>query len=105
MESEARLVMHDHGLPRPDLQHLIYGRDGECWRVDFAWPDARVAAEYDSVEWHAGRTEMLRDRARFAGIQDIGWIVIPIVAADVRTNPSRLCERIRTQLNRPPRVF
>ena len=105
MESEARLVMHDHGLPRPDLQHLICGRDGECWRVDFAWPDARVAAEYDSVEWHAGRTEMLRDRARFAGIQDIGWIVIPIVAADVRTNPSRLCERIRTQLNRPPRVF
>ena len=36
MESEARLVMFQHGLPRPELQHLIHGRDGECWRVDFA---------------------------------------------------------------------
>ena len=104
MESEARLVMLDHGLPRPELQYLIRGRGGECWRVDFAWPGARVAAEYDSVEWHAGRAEMLRDRARFAGIQDVGWIVIPIVAADVRSTPARLCERIRTQLNRSPMV-
>lgn len=36
MESEARLFMFQHGLPRPELQHLIHGRDGECWRVDFA---------------------------------------------------------------------
>lgn len=100
MESEARLVMLDHGLPRPELQYLINGRAGEQWRVDFAWPDARVAAEYDSVQWHAGRTEMLRDKARFAGVQDAGWIVIPIVADDVRRTPARLCERIRVQLSR-----
>lgn len=100
MESEARLVMLDHGLPRPELQYLIRGRNGERWRVDFAWPDARVVAEYDSVEWHAGRVEMLRDKARFAGVQDAGWIVIPIVADDVRRNPARLCDRIRAQLSR-----
>lgn len=100
MESEARLVMLDHGLPRPELQYLIRGRDGECWRVDFAWPEAMVAAEYDSVQWHAGRDEMLRDKARFAGVQDVGWIVIPIVAGDVRRSPARLCERIRLQLHR-----
>lgn len=100
MESEARLVMLDHGLPRPELQYLINGRAGEQWRVDFAWPEARVAVEYDSVQWHAGRTEMLRDKARFAGIQDAGWIVIPIVADDVRRAPARLCERIAVQLRR-----
>jgi len=100
MESEARLVMLDHGLPRPELQYLIRGRADERWRVDFAWPDARLAAEYDSVEWHAGRMEMLRDKARFAGVQDAGWIVIPIVADDVRRTPVRLCERIRVQLSR-----
>ncbi|MGV1006651.1 MAG: hypothetical protein ACOYEV_18215 [Candidatus Nanopelagicales bacterium] len=100
MESEARLVMLDHGLPRPELQYLIRGRDGECWRVDFAWPAQRVAAEYDSVEWHAGRKEMLRDKARFAGVQDAGWIVVPIVAGDVRRTPARLCARIAAQLRR-----
>ena len=100
MESEARLVMLEHGLPRPELQHLIHGRDGECWRVDFAWPEARVAAEYESVQWHAGRVEMINDKVRFAGVQDVGWTLIPIVVADVRRTPGRLCDRIRGHLDR-----
>lgn len=104
MESEARLVMHDHGLPPPELQYLIHGRHGECWRVDFAWPDARVAVEYDSVEWHAGRVEMLRDRSRFAGVQDVGWTVVPIVVDDVRRTPAAMCERIARHLSRGRRT-
>jgi hypothetical protein len=100
MESEARLVMLDHGLPCPELQHLISGRHGESWRVDFAWPHARVLAEYESVAFHAGRLEMLRDKERFAGLQDAGWIVIPIVVSDVRRNQDRFCERIRYHLQR-----
>jgi hypothetical protein len=100
MESEARLVMLEHGLPRPELQHLIHGRHGECWRVDFAWPEARVAAEYESVEWHAGRTEMLNDKVRFAGVQDVEWTVVPIVVSDVRRTPGRMCDRIRRHLER-----
>ena len=68
--------------------------------MDFAWPRARVAVEYDSVEWHAGRAELLRDRVRFAGIQDAGWIVVPIVVDDVRRTPARMCDRIAVQLGR-----
>lgn len=98
MESEARLAMIDHGLPLPELQHLITGRDGELWRVDFAWPEARVAAEYDSVQFHSGPAALVRDRKRIAGIQEMGWIVIPIVAADVRRDPARMCARIRRHL-------
>ena len=98
MESEARLVMLDHGLPAPALQYEIEGLDSQRWRVDFAWPDARVAAEYDSVEWHAGRDEMLRDRARFAAIQELGWVMIPIVSDDVRKRPARLANRIAFHL-------
>ncbi|SON62120.1 hypothetical protein MSIMFI_03641 [Mycobacterium simulans] len=101
MESEARLVMIDHGLPLPELQYSIYGRDGELWRVDFAWPDARLAAEYESVEWHAGRNEMLRDKARWGMIQELGWTIVPIVVDDVRHEPYRLVQRIATHLSRP----
>ncbi|UMB72331.1 hypothetical protein [Mycobacterium paraterrae] len=99
MESESRLVMIDHGLPLPVLQHEIRGRSGERWRVDFAWPDVRVAAEYESVAWHAGRDEMLRDKVRSAQIQELGWTLIPIVVYDVRHNPGRLAERIASHLN------
>lgn len=100
MESEARLVMIDYGLPRPELQYTIHGANGERWRVDFAWPDARVAAEYESVEWHAGRAEMLRDKTRFAGVQETGWTLVPIVADDVRRRPERLAQRINGHLKR-----
>jgi hypothetical protein len=47
MESEARLVMIDGGLPSPVLQYEIVDRNLQTWRVDFAWPDRRVAVEYD----------------------------------------------------------
>jgi hypothetical protein len=100
MESEARLVMLDHGLPRPELQYTVHGIHGERWRVDFAWPDARVAAEYESVEWHAGRTEMLRDKARFAGVQEMGWTVVPIIVDDIRRRPERLARRLESHLTR-----
>jgi hypothetical protein len=101
MESEARLVMIDHGLPLPELQYPIYGHDGELWRVDFAWPAARLAAEYESIDWHAGRNQMLRDKTRWGKIQELGWTIVPIVVDDVRREPNRLAQRIAGHLNRP----
>ncbi len=101
MESEARLVMIDRGLPLPELQHQIVGRSDEFWRVDFAWPAVRLAAEYESIDWHVGREEMLRDKTRWAKIQELGWTIIPIVVDDVRREPDRLADRIATHLNRP----
>ncbi len=100
MESEARLVMLDYGLPMPELQYEIRGNRGEVWRVDFAWPEARVCAEYESVQWHAGRAEMLRDKRRFAGIQELDWTMIPIVVGDVREEPQRFADRIAYHLAR-----
>lgn len=101
MESEARLVMIDHGLPLPELQYPIRDHDGELWRVDFAWPEVHLAAEYESIDWHAGPKEMLRDKRRWGKIQEIGWTIIPIVVHDVRREPDRLALRIATHLERP----
>ncbi|MFZ0833496.1 MAG: hypothetical protein WAM92_10490 [Mycobacterium sp.] len=100
MESEARLVMIDYGLPLPELQYEIRSPNGESWRVDFAWPEERIAAEYESIEWHSGPAAMRRDKSRCAGVQELGWTVIPIVVGDVRTNPQRLAQRIDTHLLR-----
>lgn len=100
MESEARLVMIDHGLPLPELQYPIHGHGGEMWRVDFAWPDMRLAAEYESIEWHAGPAEMLRDKTRRAKLQELGWTIVPIVVDDVRREPGRLAARIARHLDR-----
>jgi hypothetical protein len=100
MESEARLVMIDGGLPVPVLQHEIIDSRGKQRRLDFAWPEAMVAAEYDSDEWHSGADAMRRDREKLAAVQDLGWIVVPIVADDVRRRPHLLVNRIDGHLRR-----
>jgi very-short-patch-repair endonuclease len=100
MESEARLVFIDGGLPAPELQFKIVDRFGEVWRVDFAWPDAMVVAEYDSMEWHASADAFKRDRIRTARLQECGYTVVPVVVNDVRNRPSELVGRISYHLGR-----
>ncbi|GAY18932.1 hypothetical protein [Mycobacterium sp. shizuoka-1] len=99
MESEARLVMIEGDLPSPVLQFEVVDSRGRLRRLDFAWPAQRVAAEYDSDEWHVGPDALRRDRAKQAALQDLGWIVVPIVADDVRRQQRALVNRIRAHLS------
>jgi hypothetical protein len=100
MESEARLAMIDGGLPRPVLQYEIIDGNGELRRVDFAWPEERVAVEYDGEDWHSGAEAMRRDRRRQAALQDVLWTVIPIVFEDVRYRAWDFVARIDRHLCR-----
>lgn len=98
MESEARLVIIDGGLPAPVLQYELIDGRGQLRRLDFAWPDYRVAAEYDGMDWHSGADAMLADRNRTSALMDIRWTVVPIVFEDVRRRPDDLVSRIAMQL-------
>jgi hypothetical protein len=100
MESEARLVFIDGGLPLPELQYEIVDRCGQLWRVDFAWPEAKVVAEYESMEWHASPAALKHDRTKTARLQECGWTTVPIVVDDVRHHPLDLVDRIFWQLDR-----
>ena len=94
MESESRLVFIEGGLPAPVLQYEIIDLHGELWRLDFAWPEAMVAAEYDSMEWHANPDRWQRDRIKAARLADMGWKLVPIVVDDVRRHPVDLVTRV-----------
>lgn len=102
MESEARLVFIDGGLPLPELQYEITDLHGKLWRVDFAWPDSKVVAEYDSVEWHANPEGWKHDRMKAARLQECGWLSVPMVVDDVREQPYELVNRIFGHLERAP---
>ena len=100
MESEARLVFIDGGLPSPELQYEIVDRCGDLWRVDFAWPGAMVVAEYESMEWHASSAALKHDRVKTSRLQECGYTVVPIVVEDVRHKPFDLVARIFYHLDR-----
>jgi hypothetical protein len=100
MESEARLAMIDGGLPTPELQFEVVDGNGELRRLDFAWPDQRVAIEYDGMDWHSGPDAMKRDRRRQAALGDIDWVVSAVTFEDVRYRPWEFVGRIDAQLRR-----
>ena len=43
------MVMIDGGVELPELQYEVRDLDGRLWRLDFAWPESRLAAEYDKA--------------------------------------------------------
>lgn len=100
MESEARLVMIDGGVPPDALQYEIVDRNGQTWRVDFAWPDLRVAVEYDGFDWHSSQESFRRDRQKRAALQEVGWVVLSIVFDDVRHRSWDMLRRIEVELRR-----
>jgi hypothetical protein len=100
MESEARLVMIDGGVPTPVLQHEVIDRDGRLWRLDFAWPDQLFAVEYDGFDFHSDPEALRRDRQKRAALHELGWVVTGIVADDVRRRSWDLVRRIELELDR-----
>ena len=77
-------------LPPPARQHRVLADGRFIARIDFAYPDARVAIEAMSYRWHSGRREWLRDETRFRRLKDLGWRVLEVTDEDISTRGSRL---------------
>lgn len=100
MESEARLMMVDGGLPSPELQYELVDRSGRLWRLDFAWPSARLAVEYDGFDWHSDPDSLRRDRQKRAALRELDWNLMSIVSDDVRRRPYYTVRQIKAERER-----
>jgi len=97
-ETRLRLLVVDGGLPPPVAQYVVRDSRGFVARVDLAWPQLRVAVEYDGA-WHAERGQFARDRQRLNRLQAAGWQVVFVTAADLH-RPAELLAAIRAALRR-----
>jgi uncharacterized protein DUF559 len=95
-ETRVRLVLLSGGLPSPVAQYVVRGAAGFVARVDFAWPEDRLALEYDGT-WHSEPGQFARDRERLNRLTAAGWRVLFVTAADLR-RPERLVARVRAAL-------
>ena len=82
-ESWLRLAIHDAGLVMPEPQFWVELQGVPVYRLDLAYPRARVAVEYDGWEAHE-RTEEQgeNDRARRKWLEDNGWTVVVVRRGD-----------------------
>ena len=91
-----RLLLHRSRLPDPVAQYVVRNDDGFVARVDFAWPDRRLAVEHEG-RWHGERQNVAKDRARLNRLTAAGWTVL-FVTAEELADPVRLVARIAAAL-------
>jgi hypothetical protein len=85
-------VLADGGLPAPVPQHRVEV-GGQRYRLDFAYPDRKVAIEYDGWDTHRSRSSFDADRRRDRLLQLDGWVVVRITS---RTSDAELLDTVRT---------
>jgi hypothetical protein len=75
------------GLPPPHLQYEIPLRHGFL-HVDAAWPEVKLAVEFDGAAFHADRDAWQRDLRRDAALAAAGWVVLRFSYTDVTERPT-----------------
>ncbi|MBQ1029437.1 hypothetical protein KBX26_05370 [Micromonospora sp. C97] len=78
-ESHLRVRLVLGGLPRPAVQHPIRLPVGVVLHPDLAWPQYRVAVEYDGT-WHSDAEQLHRDRRRLNQLVAAGWLVLHVTS-------------------------
>lgn len=73
-ESWTRLVMHDAGLPKPDVQIEVLDEHGNVIaRIDLGYKDFKVGIEYNGKEFHSSEAQIAHDAKREEMLTGRGW--------------------------------
>lgn len=98
-ESWMRLVLVDGGLPEPVLDYDVFGAHGEFIGCsELAYPDARVAVEYES-DGHLTRHQLERDIDKYTAYGVAGWRTIRLTRSLVFRAPNEAVRRVRVALD------
>lgn len=98
-ETLTRLMLVRAGLPAPQTQVRVADADGGLVAyLDMAWPELRVAVEYDGAQHWTDPRQRRRDIERLAALENLGWIVIR-VSSDMLRTPAAVVARVRAALD------
>jgi len=97
-ETLARSALLSIGLPVPQTQVPVATHLGTFW-ADLGWSEWRLLAEFDgAVKYGAGTADVvLKEKRRQDAIDEAGWRVMRLTAADLR-DPAALLRRLRRVL-------
>jgi len=104
MESRLRLLLHDAGLPKPTPQFKVVtpttsstGSTGSgkfIARVDLAYPQWRIAIEYEG-DHHREQATFRKDVHRFNALRAAGWLALRFTADDVLRRSEQIPQTVR----------
>lgn len=92
-ESRLRVLLRLAGSD-PQPQYVVRDAGGrQLARVDLAFPEQRVAIEYDGA-WHGAPGQLAKDRRRLNRLVQEGWRVLHLTAADLH-DPAAVVAAVR----------
>jgi hypothetical protein len=105
-EGDLRDLISAARLPMPLLNASLYVGDAFLARPDAWWPEAGVAAEVDSYEWHLSPAQADRTRKRHDLMAAAGIISLHFSPRQIRRERAEVAQMIKdalkSGLNRPP---
>ena len=105
-EGDLRDLIRVARLPMPLFNPSLYKGETFLGKPDAWWPDAGVAAEVDSREWHLSPDHWDRTRHRHTVMAAAGIIPLHFSPHDIRKDPATVIQSIKdaldSGLNRPP---
>lgn len=93
LERRGRDVIRRAGLPLPIPEYPIPWTTGR--RFDDAYPELRLAIEWDSKRFHGQRAAFEADRARNRDAAIHGWHILRFTWEDVVSHPDRIVDSLR----------
>lgn len=85
------------GLPAPVPQYEV-SLNGVRARLDFAYPDSRVALEADGRRWHSSVRAFERDARRHSELAARGWRVVRVTWLQLHERPDEVVAAVRAAL-------
>jgi hypothetical protein len=100
-ETDLRLLIVRAGLPVPTVDWLIRDETGRVvYRFELAYGPLKIAIEYDGAVHVGNRVRMEWDATRRRHLEDNGWRIITVTAADMVRDPIGIIASVRHALNR-----
>jgi very-short-patch-repair endonuclease len=99
LESIARVLFRDCGLPAPELQ-VELGQDGVTYRVDFMWKQFRTIAEVDGKLKYDDRSRFGYERRRDVWLRNAGYEVVHFSWQEITTQPDYVAATLRAAFQR-----
>ena len=102
METRLKQLLRRNGLPMPEFQYEIWHEGRFVARVDAAYPEHRIAIEYDSYEHHTGKEAIVRDNDRRNTLKGLRWRTVTFTAADIQRDGGHALDALRAELDLAP---
>lgn len=103
LESIARVVFKDCGLPPPELQVWVGGAE-VVGRVDFLWRQHRTVVEVDGLLKYRDPARAVLQLERDKRLRDAGYEVVHLTWQDITENPPYVATAIRSAFRRASRT-